>query len=537
MANNISVNLAMEWLMMEGSTVDIGGGIMHVWGVIRASILAPMVLVCLCVCLVMSAMLLLEWVYMGAVLIYVKLIGKRSHERYKWEAMEEDEESGFPMVLVQIPLYNEREVYKLCIDAVCKLTWPVDRLIIQVLDDSSDTLIKDMIEKECVRWGEEGVNIRYQSRETRRGFKAGALEEGMECEYAKHCEHVAVFDSDFQPQPDFLLRAIPYLIHNPQIALVQARHTFVNADECLLTRLQEMNINYHFMAEQEVGSTVYSFFGFNGTAGIWRIAAINEAGGWKDRTTVEDMDLSVRVGLKGWKFVYVGTIEVKSELPGAFKAFRSQQYRWFSGPTDLFRQTAIDIVKNKEVSFWKKLHMIYSFFLVRKTTGHTCIFLYFHVVLPLAVLIPELDIKIGAAVFSSCIFTAINALFTTPRSLHLVVMYVFFECGMSFHRTKAIITGLLGTKSAGEWLVTAKLGDSINKKPHNKLTSPCHSRFKLHTDRILVAELGFAAFLFICGYYDFIHRKDYYYCIYLFLQAITLTLMGFGFIGRILPDC
>ncbi|PHT61147.1 putative mannan synthase 11, partial [Capsicum annuum] len=163
-------------------------------------------------------------------------------------------------------------------------------------------------------WAGKGVNIKYEIRDNRKGYKAGALKEGMKHNYVKMCDFVAIFDADFQPESDFLLRTVPFLVHNPEIGLVQARWKFVNSDECLLTRMQEMSLDYHFKVGQEVGSATHAFFGFNGTAGVWRISALNEAGGWKDRTIVEDMDLAVRAGLKGWKFVYVGDLKVSRQL-------------------------------------------------------------------------------------------------------------------------------------------------------------------------------------------------------------------------------
>ncbi|MCI03569.1 mannan synthase 1-like, partial [Trifolium medium] len=156
----------------------------------------------------------------------------------------------------------------------------------------------------------KGVNVKYENRKNRNGYKAGALKEGLEKEYVEDCEFVAIFDADFQPDPDFLWKTIPYLLENPKLGLVQARWKFVNSEECMMTRLQEMSLDYHFSVEQEVGSSTYSFFGFNGTAGVWRIKAIKDAGGWKDRTTVEDMDLAVRASLKGWEFVFVGDVTV-----------------------------------------------------------------------------------------------------------------------------------------------------------------------------------------------------------------------------------
>nr|GMD52735.1 glucomannan 4-beta-mannosyltransferase 9-like [Ipomoea batatas] len=174
-----------------------------------------------------------------------------------------------------------------------------------------------MVQQECRRWAGKGVNIKYETRDNRKGFKAGSLKQGMKHSYVKSCEYVAIFDADFEPDPDFLYRTIPFLVHNPDIGLVQARWKYVNANECMLTRLQEMSMDHHFSVEQEVGSAFHAFFGFNGTAGIWRIAALDDAGGWKDRTTVEDMDLGCRAGLKGWKFVFLGDVRV-TFYPGLF---------------------------------------------------------------------------------------------------------------------------------------------------------------------------------------------------------------------------
>ena len=320
----------------QGPRLDIAGQIGLVGELVKAPLIVPLLRVAVYICLTMSLMLLVERLYMGIVIILVKLFWKKPDKRYRWEPLMEDEESGnsnFPHVVIQIPMYNEKEVYKLSTGATCGLSWPVDRLVIQVLDDSTDPAIKNLVEMECLRWAAKGLNIRYQIRENRVGYKAGALREGLKRSYVKHCEFVAIFDADFQPEPDYLKRAIPFLVHDPDIALVQGRWRFVNADECLMTRMQDMSLDYHFTVEQEVGSATHAFFGFNGTAGVWRIAAINEAGGWKDRTTVEDMDLAVRASLRGWKFVYLGDLQVKSELPSTFKAFRFQQHRWSCGPS------------------------------------------------------------------------------------------------------------------------------------------------------------------------------------------------------------
>ncbi|KAJ6739389.1 hypothetical protein OIU74_004200 [Salix koriyanagi] len=470
----------------------------------------------------MSLMLLMERVYMGIVIVLVKLFWKKPEKRYKWEAMQDDIESGnlnFPVVLVQIPMFNEREVYKLSIGAASNLSWPADRLVIQVLDDSTDPAIKQMVEQECQRWASKGINIRYQIRENRTGYKAGALKEG------------APFHS-WSTIPD--------------IALVQARWRFVNANECLLTRMQEMSLDYHFTVEQEVGSATHAFFGFNGTAGVWRIAAINDAGGWKDRTTVEDMDLAVRASLRGWKFVYLGDLQVKSELPSTFKAFRFQQHRWSCGPANLFRKMVMEIVRNKTVKFWKKVYVIYSFFFVRKIIAHMVTFCFYCVVLPLTILVPEVKVPIWGAVYIPSVITVLNSV-GTPRSIHLLFYWILFENVMSLHRTKAALIGLLETGRVNEWVVTEKLGNTLQKAADAKKSNtkaPRKSRFRftdrdsvfaLTYNRLNTLELGFAAFLFLCGCFDFVNGKNNYF-IYLWLQTVTFFITGIGYVGTIIPS-
>ncbi|KAE9465542.1 hypothetical protein C3L33_02560, partial [Rhododendron williamsianum] len=305
----------------------------------------------------------------------------------------------------------------------------------------------------------------------------------------------------------------------------------LNANECLMTRMQEMSLDYHFTVEQEVGSSTYAFFGFNGTAGVWRIAALNEAGGWKDRTTVEDMDLAVRASLKGWKFLYLGSLKVKNELPSTFKAYRYQQHRWSCGPANLFRKMVMEIVTNKRVTTWKKAHVIYSFFLVRKIVAHIVTFVFYCVVLPATVLVPEVEVPKWAAVYIPSVITILNAI-GTPRSLHLLVFWILFENVMSLHRTKATFIGLLEAGRVNEWVVTEKLGDALKAKAGAK--APKRPRFKIG-ERIHLLELGTGFYLFFCGCYDVAFGKNHYF-IYLFVQAIAFFIAGFGYIGTFVPN-
>ncbi|XP_059317557.1 glucomannan 4-beta-mannosyltransferase 9-like [Lycium ferocissimum] len=522
----------MDLIYSDGITSQIG----LFWQQVRAPLLVPFLRIMVFLCLAMSLMLFVERVYMGIIIVFIKLLRQKPEKKYKWEPIKDDLElanSSYPMLLVQIPMYNEREVYQLSIGAACNLSWPADRILIQVLDDSTDPTIKAMVEKECRRWAGKGVNIKYEIRDNRKGYKAGALKEGMKHNYVKMCDFVAIFDADFQPEFDFLLRTVPFLVHNPEVGLVQARWKFVNSDECLLTRMQEMSLDYHFSVEQEVGSATHAFFGFNGTAGVWRISALNEAGGWKDRTTVEDMDLAVRAGLKGWKFVYVGDLKVKNELPSTFKAYRYQQHRWSCGPANLFRKMAVEIAANKKVSMWKKFYLIYSFFFVRKIIAHIVTFIFYCVVMPATVLIPEVQVPIWGAVYIPSTITLLNAV-GTPRSLHLLVFWILFENVMSLHRTKATFIGLFEVGTVNEWVVTEKLGDALKAKTSTKASKRSRfrigDRFKVHLLEVLVG-----LYLLFCGWYDYSFGKNRFY-IYLFFQGMAFLVAGFGYIGVFVPN-
>lgn len=521
---------------LEAGESDMGmpitGQLIDFWMQIRAPIVAPLVQMAVNVCLVMVVMMFVERVYMCVVIVAVKLLRKKPEKRYKWESIKDDLElanSAYPKVLVQIPMYNEREVYQLSIGAACGLSWPSDRIIVQVLDDSTDTTTKEMVQMECQRWASKGINIKYEIRDNRNGYKAGALKEGMKHGYVRDCEYVAIFDADFQPDPEFLWRTVPFLMYNPEIGLVQARWKFVNADECLMTRMQEMSLHYHFSVEQEVGSSTYAFFGFNGTAGVWRISAINEAGGWKDRTTVEDMDLAVRASLKGWKFVYLNDLGVKNELPSTFKAFRYQQHRWSCGPANLFRKILPDIIENKKVAFWKKFHIIYAFFFVRKIVAHIVTFVFYCLVIPTTVLVPEVHLPKWGAIYMPSVITILNAL-CTIRSLHLLVFWILFENVMSLHRTKATFIGLFDLGRVNEWIVTEKLGDALKSR---LVKLGRRTRMKLG-ERLHVLELLVGLYIFFCAVYDFGFGHNHFY-VYLFLQSASFFVMGFGYIGTYVP--
>ncbi|KAL9228452.1 hypothetical protein vseg_004035 [Gypsophila vaccaria] len=368
----------------------------------------------------------------------------------------EDRFCGYPMVLVQIPMCNEREVYETSISAVCQLDWPKDRILIQVLDDSDDESIQWLIKSEVSKWNQKGVNIIYRHRVVRTGYKAGNLKSAMNCDYVKDYEYVAIFDADFQPNPDFLKLTVPHFKDNPELGLVQARWSFVNKDENLLTRLQNVNLCFHFEVEQQVNGAFLNFFGFNGTAGVWRIKALESSGGWLERTTVEDMDIAVRAHLNGWKFIYLNDVRVLCEVPESYEAYRKQQHRWHSGPMQLFRLCLPAIISSK-ISFWKKSNLILLFFLLRKLILPFYSFTLFCIILPLTMFVPEAELPIWVICYVPIFMSFLNVL-PSPGSFPFIIPYLLFENTMSVTKFNAMISGLFQLGSSYEWIVTKKAG-------------------------------------------------------------------------------
>jgi len=247
-----------------------------------------------------------------------------------------EDESAYPYVVTQLPMFNEKTVAKRIIDAVADIDYPASKHEIQVLDDSTDETrgyVDDIVEK--LRG--QGKLVSVIRRDDRTGFKAGALQNGLA--YTK-ADFVAIFDADFVPNPDFLKKAIPFFLNRPNLGLVQGRWTHLNQSASLITRGQAMGIDGHFMVEQAARSWNNLFMNFNGTAGVFRRSAIENSGGWQHDTLTEDMDLSYRMQLAGWKTEYVPNLVVPAEIPEDINAFKNQQFRWAKGSI----QTALKII-------------------------------------------------------------------------------------------------------------------------------------------------------------------------------------------------
>jgi cellulose synthase/poly-beta-1,6-N-acetylglucosamine synthase-like glycosyltransferase len=248
---------------------------------------------------------------------------------------------ALPRVTIQLPIYNEMYVADRLIDAVCEIDYPRDLLEIQVLDDSTDETC-NVAAQAVRRNAKNGIDITYIHRTDRTGYKAGALEAGMKV--AKG-EFIAIFDADFIPTPDFLRRTVPYFV-DEKIGMVQARWGHINQDYSLLTKIQSILLDGHFVLEHGGRNRAGLFFNFNGTAGIWRRAAILDGGGWQHDTLTEDLDLSYRAQLRGWRFVFLHDLVAPAEVPVEMNSFKSQQHRWAKGSIQTCRKVLPRILRS-----------------------------------------------------------------------------------------------------------------------------------------------------------------------------------------------
>ncbi|XP_074561086.1 putative xyloglucan glycosyltransferase 6 [Curcuma longa] len=428
-------------------------------------------------------------------------------------------------------------------------------MLVQVLDDSDDVEVQRIINAEVQKWQQKGIRIIYRHRLIRTGYKAGNLKSAMSCDYVKDYEFVAIFDADFQPAPDFLRKTIPHFKGHDDVALVQARWSFVNKDENLLTRLQNINLTFHFEVEQQVNGIFINFFGFNGTAGVWRIKALEESGGWLERTTVEDMDIAVRADLCGWKFIFLNDVKCLCELPESYEAYKKQQHRWHSGPMQLFRLCFFDILHAK-VSFFKKANLIFLFFLLRKLILPFYSFTLFCIILPLSMFLPEAHLPAWVVCYVPGVMSVMSIL-PAPRSFPFIVPYLLFENTMSVTKFHAMISGLFQFGSSYEWIVTKKLGRSseadlvsyVKEDPEPRVESNIHRSSsesglaelnkldatkkagKAKMNRLYRKELALAIILLTASVRSLLSAQGIHFYFLLF-QGVTFLAVGLDLIGE-----
>jgi len=362
------------------------------------------------------------------------------------------DQKDLPMVTVQLPVYNELYVIERLIDAVAEFDYPKEKLEIQILDDSTDKTVEIIADK-VKTWQEKGIDIKQIQRKERTGFKAGALKYGMET--AKGI-FIAIFDADFVPAKDFLLKTLPYF-KNEKTGVVQTRWGHLNKNYSLLTRLQAFGLDAHFSIEQVGRSAAGSFINFNGTAGIWRKSCIEDAGGWQPDTLTEDLDLSYRAQMKGWHFEFLEDLESPAELPVLMPAIKSQQFRWNKGAAETARKHLGTVLKTP-IGFTSKVHAFFHLL-----NSSIFVFLLIAALLSIPMLFvkhfnPELQflINIGSVLlfgfFSITFFYWVaTKQFVKQRTFAFFIKtypaFLTITMGLSLHNALAVLEGLLGFKS------------------------------------------------------------------------------------------
>jgi cellulose synthase/poly-beta-1,6-N-acetylglucosamine synthase-like glycosyltransferase len=379
-------------------------------------------------------------------------------------------------VTTQLPIYNEKNVVARLLAAVCAFDYPQDRHEIQVLDDSTDetsALVAELVQELQLL----GHDIHHIRREHRKGFKAGALAEGLKV--AKG-EFVAIFDADFVPAADFLKQTVPFLLADDRCCFVQTRWGHRNRTFSLLTELQSIGIDGHFVVEQAARAWHGLFFNFNGTAGIWRIAAINDAGGWKADTLTEDLDLSYRSLLRGWHPRYLWNYVTPAEVPTDINALKAQQRRWATGSIQCALKILPTVLSRSDLGIFKRiqaaLHLTH--YLI-----HPLILILTLLILPLIllkgvafanILTLPLVIVMLVALFGPSTLYVISQVVTGGnwrRTLLLMPLLVGIGIGLAVNNSMAVASALLGLKG-GEFVRTPKLGSLAEDKSAARAQAP-----------------------------------------------------------------
>ncbi len=451
----------------------------------------------------------------GLLLLYY--YRKTYAKNYTNELMPEE----VPKVTIQLPLYNEYFVVERLIHSICEIEYPKDKLEIQVLDDSTDET-QELCKKVVNEMAEKGFNIKYIHRTNRQGYKAGALKHGLDLTEG---EYVAIFDADFVPNKDFLMKTIPHF-NDPNIGMVQTRWEHLNEEYSFLTKAQALALDGHFVIEQQVRNKAGFFINFNGTAGVWRKSCIYDAGNWQADTLTEDLDLSYRAQLKGWKFRFLNDVTSPAELPADINALKTQQFRWTKGAVE----TAIKMLPN-----------VFKAKLTPKVKFECFMHLSSNIVFPFIIVVALLNVPIVVIkntiggfdnyynLMSVFVLASISTfLFYTyaQKAIHLdwrrrlLLFPVFLAGSMGFavNNSKAVLEALFGVKSG--FARTPKEGIVGTKKV---VAAKKYMQRKINGT--VIFEL-FMTLYFLVG----ISISAYY----LEIAAIPfqlLFLMGFGSIG------
>ncbi len=474
---------------------------------------------------VYSVSLLLIFFYSLAQLnLLVNYLGnkRRNREAPKYNLLDPKE---IPTVTIQLPVYNEEYVMERLLNNIAKLEYPKSKLEIQVLDDSTDDSVLDTA-KRIKALQETGLDIKHIRRTNRKGFKAGALKEGL---ITAKGEFIAIFDADFLPASDWLKKTVIYF-KDQEIGVVQTRWGHINREYSTLTKIQAFALDAHFTLEQVGRNAKGHFINFNGTAGIWRKACILDAGNWEGDTLTEDLDLSYRAQLKNWKFKYLEDVETPAELPVVISAARSQQFRWNKGGAENFRKTVLNVISAKNIPLKTKFHGVMH---LLNSSMFLCVFL-------VAILsIPMMYIKSSYEdlgwIFEATNFFILSTIILfvcywfTYKSIqgsgldnfveYIKIFFTFFSValGFSLHNSIAVLEGHMGKRS--EFVRTPKFNLKSVKdswKGNKYLTT------KLSPNMILEALL---MLYFLFGMYSAIPLNDFGLFPFHFM-----LFLGFGYV-------
>ena len=458
---------------------------------------------------------------------YVMILLHRRHrttmlrrDEAVWAAWQANDRQ-LPTVTVQLPIFNERYVVQRLIEAVVRLRYPMDKLQIQVLDDSTDettAIAAALVE----RYRREGFHIALVHRSNRVGYKAGALKEGL---LSARGEFVAIFDADFIPCPDFLAKTVPFF-QDPAIAMVQVRWGHINRDYSLLTRAQSFGIDGHFWVEQAARCWSGLFLNFNGTAGIWRRRAIDDAGGWQADTLTEDLDLSYRAQLRGWRLKFLPQVVCPAELPVQISAYRSQQHRWAKGSIQTAKKLLPRILRadlplftKYQAIFHLTNYMVHPFMLIAAAASP--------ILLRVEGFFSSVDhLFLGAAFFSIAFFGP-SSLFLYPqphlypdwkRRLVYFPSLMIFGTGIALNNTKAILEALLNVN--GAFVRTPKF------RIETLTDTWVGKRYQAHFSWLSILETLLALYC-ACGLLLFSARGRYSVNPFLILYALGFSAVAF----------
>ncbi|HSG31019.1 MAG TPA: cellulose synthase family protein [Thermodesulfobacteriota bacterium] len=419
--------------------------------------------------------------------------------------------SRLPRVTVQLPIYNEMYVAKRLIDAVCKLDYPSDLLEIQVLDDSTDNT--SVIAENAVKsHSSEGVNIQYLHRDNRAGFKAGALENGLK--YSRG-ELIVIFDADFIPPADFLTKTVDYFT-DENVGIVQTRWGHINKNYCSLTKAQSILLDGHFVVEQFARSNGGYYINFNGTAGILRKSCIKDAGGWQHDTLTEDLDLSYRAQMKGWRAVYLNDVVVDAELPVEINSFKSQQHRWAKGGIQTAAKLLPSLLSNKNIQTRVKIQ---SLFHLLGNISYPLLLMLIILMIPLAYLWSSVGwekvIMFNLLAITAGTLSVFNFYFTAVRSVYgsnwlgfarYIPLSIALGSGLAINNTKAVFEALF--KRDTDFNRTPKFAVTKNSDTYFKKNYTTSRNFtsliELLLGIALMIKTVYAAYLGFYGWIPFL---------------------------------